>query len=110
MKTLGALAALLLTSALLLTGCAPAPAAEPAGQATELEVHFFQAGKADAILLTTESSAVLVDAGEKGFGKEIVAFLREKGITRLDYLSSPILTRTTWAARPSSCPGSQSTG
>lgn len=76
--------AALLGLTLLLSACA-APAAEAEG-GTALEVHFFDAGKADAILLTTADSAVLIDAGEKGFGKTILAYLEEKGIERLDCL------------------------
>ncbi len=83
-----ALAAVLLTAALL-TGCAASgakKAPETQTQAAELTVHCYDAGKADAILLTTANSAVLIDAGEKGFGKTILADLSEKGIDRLDYL------------------------
>lgn len=82
------LAVLLLAAALLLTGCAGSDATitpEPA-EDSELEVHFFDAGKADAILLTTEDSAVLIDTGEKGFGKTILSYLAQKGIERLDCL------------------------
>ena len=82
------LAGLLLAAALLLTGCAgansetaPGPAAE-----TQLELHVFDAGAADAILLRTANSAVLIDAGEKGFGKTILAYLAEQGVDALDYL------------------------
>lgn len=70
---------LCLLAALLLCGAA-APA-EPT-----LAVHVFDAGKADAILFTTAEGAVLIDAGEKGFGKEIVAYCREQGIERIDCL------------------------
>ena len=52
----------------------------------ELEVYFFAAGKADAILLTTEKSAVLIDCGKKGFGQTILEELNARGITRIDYL------------------------
>ncbi len=47
---------------------------------------FFSAGKADAALLTTENGTVLIDAGEKGFGKEIVSYLEGIGRTKIDYL------------------------
>lgn len=81
------LAALLLAAALLLTGCAEAaPAPAPAPAAGTLELHVFDAGAADAILLRTENSAVLIDAGEKGFGKTILAYLAEQGVDALDYL------------------------
>lgn len=82
----GRLAALLLAAALLLTGCAAAPAPAPAPAAGTLELHVFDAGAADAILLRTENSAVLIDAGEKGFGKTILAYLAEQGVDALDYL------------------------
>ncbi|MBE6909120.1 MAG: MBL fold metallo-hydrolase [Ruminococcaceae bacterium] len=85
-KRLRAAAALL--SALLLSACA-APAAEPGGEGTgaaALEIRFFDAGAADAILLTTADSAVLIDAGEKGFGKTILAYLADKGVEKLDVL------------------------
>ena len=80
-------AAALLALALLLTACA-LPAAEPASDAapTALEAYFFDAGKADAILLTTANSAVLIDTGEQGFGKTILTRLEELGIGRLDVL------------------------
>ncbi len=76
-------AAVLLLS---LVSCAPRGEPERAQTAAALEVHFFDAGKADAILLTTPDSAVLIDAGEKGFGKTILAYLEQKGVEKLDYL------------------------
>lgn len=79
------LAAVLLAAALPLAACSASPGSS-AGAGAELEVHFFDAGKADASLLTTADSAVLIDAGEKGFGKEILSYLEEKGVERLDYL------------------------
>lgn len=88
MSSAGRLAAVLLAAALLLTACAPAdPEPTPQdGAAGQLELCFFDAGKADAILLSTENSAVLIDAGEKGFGKTILAELEARGIQKLDYL------------------------
>ncbi|MBQ3356212.1 MAG: MBL fold metallo-hydrolase [Oscillospiraceae bacterium] len=79
---------MLLAAALLLSGCAPMEEGLPTqqDQAQDLEVCFFDAGKADAILLTTGSSAVLIDAGEKGFGKTILTYLEEKGVEQLDCL------------------------
>lgn len=52
----------------------------------KLNIYCFDAGKADSFLLYTENSAVLIDCGEKGFGKEILAKLDELGITKLDHL------------------------
>ncbi len=82
------LALFTLSAVLLLAGCAAAPEAEKAEGAAvqDLEVFFFSAGSADAILLTTEDSAVLIDTGEKGFGKTVLARLEEKGVDRIDCL------------------------
>ena len=51
-----------------------------------LEVTVFDAGKADAILLTTPSSAVLIDCGKKDFGRTILDELAARGIERIDVL------------------------
>ena len=76
---------------LLLAGCAvgerpSAAAAVPDEPFDGLEVTVLDAGKADAILLTTPDSAVLIDCGEKGFGDEILGELAARGIGRLDVL------------------------
>ncbi len=47
---------------------------------------FFNAGKADAILLDVSGSYVLIDCGERNTGKELVKALKDKGIKKLDYL------------------------
>ena len=77
-----------LTAVLLLTALTAAGTVIPSKKdaAEDLEVHFFEAGAADAILLTTESSAVLIDAGEDGFGETILEYLGKKGIAQIDYL------------------------
>ena len=85
MRTRRAAASLLLAAMLLLTACA-ASGTKKVAEAAELTVHYFDAGKADAILLTTADSAVLIDAGENGFGKTILAYLAENGVEKLDCL------------------------
>ncbi len=104
---------LLLTAALwsmclfLLTACGTTPVAENASggsavtgtvsgtdadtvavtetlSGTDLTVVCFQAGCADAFLLLTPNSTVLIDCGEKGFGRTILAELEARGIQRLD--------------------------
>ena len=52
----------------------------------ELEVIFFDVGKADSIVLRSENSTVVIDCGEKGDGKEIVSYLEENDISAVDYL------------------------
>lgn len=51
-----------------------------------LEVTFLDAGKADAMVLCTQNSTVIIDCGEKGDGKKIVSLLEDRGITTVDYL------------------------
>ncbi len=74
----------------LLAGCAASPAAEPTAEAApitdSLQIYCFQAGKADAFLFWNEAGAVLLDTGESGFGKTILAKLEELGIQKLDRL------------------------
>ena len=82
------LLALFLSLALVfLAGCAaketPSAAEEPR---SGLEVTVLDAGKADAILLTTPASAVLIDCGEKGYGEEILGVLAARGVEKLDLL------------------------
>lgn len=52
----------------------------------DMIVFSFDAGKADAHLIYTKNHAVLIDCGEKGFGKEIAAFMENNDIKTLDYL------------------------
>ena len=85
--------AILLLVCLLLTacGCTSANTAADAGtlkneSGVPLEVYVFDAGKADAILLTTKNGTVLIDCGVKGFGQTILDHLAGKGVSRIDYL------------------------
>ena len=52
----------------------------------ELEVVFFDIGKADSIVLRSDDSTVVIDCGEKGDGKEIVSYLEENDVDTVDYL------------------------
>ena len=90
--------ALLLTVIVALCGCSVnsiedrmqdnsgEPYIPPEGDMEELTVYSFNAGKADAHLIYNSRMAVLIDCGEKGFGKEIVSYLNEHGIEQLDLL------------------------
>ena len=55
-------------------------------EAVDMEIYCFQAGKADAFLISTDNSTLLIDCGEKGFGKTILEYMDEKGIEDIDYL------------------------
>jgi beta-lactamase superfamily II metal-dependent hydrolase len=55
-------------------------------EADQLSVKFFNGGKADAILLYTDESAVLIDTGLDGFAPYILHALNELDIQTLDTL------------------------
>ena len=79
--------AAVLLSLLLMVCCGCAGTTPPAQSAgSPLTVYAFSAGAADAFLLTSDTAAILIDCGEKGFGKEIVQHLNTLGIQRLDCL------------------------
>ncbi|MBP5430845.1 MBL fold metallo-hydrolase [Ruminococcus sp.] len=58
---------------------------EPA-KTGELKVTFFDVGKADAILLQSETANVVIDCGEKGDGKKISKLLEASEADTIDYL------------------------
>ena len=60
--------------------------ANSAASARNLEVVFLEAGKADAIVLMTEKSTVLIDTGKNKMGDEIVSYLQSRGIERLEIM------------------------
>lgn len=76
---------------LTLTGCATGTNQQP--EATqkeqgkeELVVDFIDIGQGDAILLRAGGEVMLIDAGDNNTEKDLVQYLKDKGITRIDYL------------------------
>jgi len=61
-------------------GLAPSPVTAEG----EMEVHFIDVGNADCILVRQEDKNLLIDAGERGDGDEILDYLNSHGITALD--------------------------
>ncbi|MCL2577083.1 MAG: MBL fold metallo-hydrolase [Defluviitaleaceae bacterium] len=51
-----------------------------------MDVFVFGIGRSDAILITTENHAILIDTGENQHGDPIAGTLLSRGITSLDYL------------------------
>ncbi len=62
------------------------PGAFAREEGTTLRIRAFKIGKADAFLLRTDNAAVLIDGGEMDDGEEILDYLDEKGISKLDML------------------------
>lgn len=50
----------------------------------QLEVHFIDVGNADCMLVRQGSSAMLIDAGEKGDADTILNYLHQQGVERLN--------------------------
>ena len=51
-----------------------------------LNMYFFNAGKADSILIYNNDFSVLIDTGTNDLGDTIINYLEEKHINKLDYL------------------------
>lgn len=52
----------------------------------ELSVYFIDVGQADSILVTNKAEAMLIDAGNNEDGEDVVNFIKEKEITKLNYV------------------------
>ncbi len=51
-----------------------------------LTVHFIDVGQGDSILVEYDGKTMLIDAGESNMGSRVSAFLKEQGISSLDYV------------------------
>ena len=52
----------------------------------DLRVHFIDVGQGDAILIQTRYSNVLIDAGERNQGDNVLAYMRRQGVRELDII------------------------
>ena len=52
----------------------------------KLKVDFIDVGQADSILVSNKDETMLIDAGNNENGKDIVDFIKSKGITKINYL------------------------
>lgn len=71
---------------LLLCVFLPVFSACAGGTAAEMKITVFAAGKADAILITTEAGSVLIDTGLEENRDRLLADLSARGVTHLDAL------------------------
>ena len=51
-----------------------------------LNIYFIDVGQADSILITNNNSSMLIDAGNNEDGEDVVNFIKDKGITKLDFV------------------------
>ncbi len=49
-------------------------------------VHIIDVGQGDAVLLEDNGAYALIDAGEAGYGPDVVAYLQAAGVQELDYV------------------------
>ena len=76
---------LCLALALLLGLCPLLVSAQTAPSGT-LKIKLFKSGKADATLIRTDTHAVLLDAGEVDDAEDILAYMAQKGVRKLDLM------------------------
>lgn len=50
------------------------------------KIYFFNAGKADAALISCNGKYIMIDTGEESLSSEILAYFKNNNITKLDYL------------------------
>lgn len=59
---------------------------EEGGRKTDMSMVVFKIGKADAILLMSEGKTLLVDTGEDEDGEEVLEYLSDKKINKIDVM------------------------
>ena len=52
----------------------------------DLKVYFLDVGQADSILVVNKDETMLIDAGNNGDGKDVVNFIKDKGIKKINYV------------------------
>lgn len=56
------------------------------GTKENLKIYFIDVGQADSTLVIDNDKTMLIDAGTNDQGENVVEFLKNKGITKIDYL------------------------
>ena len=51
-----------------------------------MKIYFFDAGKADAIIISINEKYMMIDTGEESLSNEILEYFKKNNITKLDYL------------------------
>lgn len=76
---------------LFVSACAAAPVSDQTkgqqgSKEEKLKVHFLDVGQADCILIESEGSFMLVDAGNNEDGDLILKYLKDAGVKKLEYV------------------------
>ena len=75
------------TVACLITAGCSAPSGQPeigSDLSGDLVVHFIDVGQGDSILIEFRDKTMLIDAGERGMGERVIAYLEGRNVERLD--------------------------
>lgn len=75
---------ILFTVLLFSSGCGKR--GQAAGEREEIKITFFDVGKGDAILIETENTSMLIDAGYDDTAEVLLDYLRQRDGEPLDYL------------------------
>ncbi len=65
-------------------GYAPAPAPQTNGK--DVRLHFIDVGQGDCTLIEDNGHYMLIDAGETEYGSTVVSYIKNMGISCLDYV------------------------
>lgn len=71
------------------TGCSATPSTSYTAVSPDknkLIVHYIDVGQADSILIQVNGKNMLIDAGNKEDGDNVVAYLKKQGVKKLDYI------------------------
>ena len=86
-RSVHCLLCLVLAACIMVAGCSipgVQPEIVPGLPHGDLLVHFIDVGQGDSILVEFRDKAMLVDAGERDMGERVIAYIRSRGIERLD--------------------------
>ena len=77
--------------AVLTGGCSSSPSPSPpsapnSGSGQGLTVHYIDVGQGDSILAGLDGHYMLIDAGENDQADTVVSYLKQAGVTSLDYV------------------------
>ena len=76
-----------LCGCIIAAGCSIPGGQQPeivSGLSGDLVVHFIDVGQGDSILLQFRDKTMLIDAGERGMGERVVAYLESQGVKQID--------------------------
>ena len=99
MKKIIRFVALMLTACLVFTGCNETDTGEGQGSKVTgavqnhdgsdpgaLKVYCFELGKADSFLIYNKQTTIIIDAGERGQGKDILQYMENNDIKGIDMM------------------------